>query len=410
MLRHARLLSEIDVLQAAGQAHLVSILIVLHVASFAGLGTFIRVVLSQPMNIHPMLPLEKMRSLIPNLVGSGLLGIIKGLSSRHKYIGLATGLCGSITTFSAFSYEINVLFVNESPQIVLAITFIFITFIGSIICFSLGECFAKCVFRVPPSVPGTPIKVIDDNVDLDIAVQTTVFELISPKQARRTLRSLPSGASEPRSGKNLSIWSDAESVQSDNAPLIVQKEKDWTFCIVMTKWIIVFIVMNCIVIPLCFLINTRLWFATILGPVGAVCRWYLGKMLNKGKCNCSFPLGTFIANVSGSFLIALILLLSGEFEDSHFETFWVLALTKGFCGCFTTVSSFIEELLSLQRNAKKDIKSTKKDGESLNWIQQIGTYKWSVIYFVLTLVCSQMACSIVNLFNAFPIIKLFFTA
>lgn len=46
-----------------------------------------------------------------------------------------------------------------------------------------------------------------------------------------------------------------------------------------------------------------------------------------------FPWPTFVVNVSGAFLAGLI--LGGI--DHHA---WVLALVIGFCGCYTTISSF----------------------------------------------------------------------
>jgi CrcB protein len=50
-------------------------------------------------------------TLIVNIVGSLLIGIVYGLSERQEWFTpqlrffLATGLCGGYTTFSAFSYE-----------------------------------------------------------------------------------------------------------------------------------------------------------------------------------------------------------------------------------------------------------------------------------------------------------------
>jgi len=49
-------------------------------------------------------------TLLINISGSLLIGLIMGLAARHTFPGdlklfLAAGICGGFTTFSAFSYE-----------------------------------------------------------------------------------------------------------------------------------------------------------------------------------------------------------------------------------------------------------------------------------------------------------------
>ncbi|MAJ51231.1 MAG: fluoride efflux transporter CrcB [Flammeovirgaceae bacterium] len=58
--------------------------------------------------------------------------------------------------------------------------------------------------------------------------------------------------------------------------------------------------------------------------------------------NLLFPLATFGINLIGSLLIGILMALS--FKD---QTLWKLLLTTGFCGGFTTFSSFSFESLSL---------------------------------------------------------------
>ena len=96
------------------------------------------------------------------------------------------------------------------------------------------------------------------------------------------------------------------------------------------------------------------------------------------------PVGTFVANVFGSFLLTVLLTISAEVEDPRLETLFIEATTKGFCGCLSTVSSFVGELFALRRAAMKDAND------------KISTYYIPCIYFFLTLVVSQVLSSIPN--------------
>lgn len=99
----------------------------------------------------------------------------------------------------------------------------------------------------------------------------------------------------------------------------------------------------------------RSWtFACIFAPFGALLRFYLSKFLNRKVKN--FPLGTFVANFGGSLLLAIFVLLQrGKLPHhpnkqicTHVLGCQVLnGLDDGFCGALTTVSTFIVELSGL---------------------------------------------------------------
>jgi CrcB protein len=64
----------------------------------------------------------------------------------------------------------------------------------------------------------------------------------------------------------------------------------------------------------------------------------------------SFPTGTLVVNVVGSFIIGLIMTLS--LERGYFDEDLRIMLSVGFCGGFTTMSAFSYEMVALLRDGE----------------------------------------------------------
>ncbi len=80
------------------------------------------------------------------------------------------------------------------------------------------------------------------------------------------------------------------------------------------------------------------------GGVGSILRYLVQLVTNKYYGN-SFPLGTFTVNMIGCLLIGLVL---GYFtKNQNIPADWSLLLITGFCGGFTTFSTFSAENLTL---------------------------------------------------------------
>ena len=75
------------------------------------------------------------------------------------------------------------------------------------------------------------------------------------------------------------------------------------------------------------------------GGAGSVLRFVFGKFLNNPQTG--IPFGTFAANILGSLLIGLILGWAAKNESISQHT--LLFLATGFCGGFTTFSTFAYE-------------------------------------------------------------------
>jgi CrcB protein len=86
-----------------------------------------------------------------------------------------------------------------------------------------------------------------------------------------------------------------------------------------------------------------LWIS-IGAVVGASSRYFLSRFVAK-VVTASFPYGTLLINVTGSFILGLFLVWSTE--RALVDTRWRLLLAIGFCGSYTTFSSYAFESFSL---------------------------------------------------------------
>ncbi|WP_430467685.1 fluoride efflux transporter CrcB [Winogradskyella ouciana] len=75
------------------------------------------------------------------------------------------------------------------------------------------------------------------------------------------------------------------------------------------------------------------------GGFGSVLRYVVGKWLNNP--DSGLPYGTFAANIVGSLLIGIILGLAAK--NDTLTSNQTLLLATGFCGGFTTFSTFAYE-------------------------------------------------------------------
>lgn len=88
----------------------------------------------------------------------------------------------------------------------------------------------------------------------------------------------------------------------------------------------------------------RIIFVALGEAVGAVARYWLGTLIGS-RFPVHFPLGTFVINVTGSFIIGFFLTLAGGRVAIHPN--WRLLIAVGFVGAYTTFSTFEYETLKL---------------------------------------------------------------
>src|SRR5881394_750278 len=90
-----------------------------------------------------------------------------------------------------------------------------------------------------------------------------------------------------------------------------------------------------------------LWYVAFGGAVGSVLRLLLSEWV-QGHGGGDFPLGTLVINVTGSFLLGF--LLRYALDTTVITPEWRALLTIGFCGGYTTFSTFSYETLALIEN------------------------------------------------------------
>jgi len=86
------------------------------------------------------------------------------------------------------------------------------------------------------------------------------------------------------------------------------------------------------------------------GALGSVARYWLGGVVQQ-VAGSSFPLGTLVVNVLGSFLIGVV--MARGLERGLVSPEARIFMTTGFCGGFTTMSTFSYETLALLREGSE---------------------------------------------------------
>ena len=89
------------------------------------------------------------------------------------------------------------------------------------------------------------------------------------------------------------------------------------------------------------------WLVGIGGFAGALLRYYVGQGVGRWL-GASFPYGTFLINVSGSWFLGFVGTLALD-HGTLISPAWRLLLMVGFVGAFTTFSTFMFEGLQLVR-------------------------------------------------------------
>ncbi|KAF8421065.1 CrcB-like protein-domain-containing protein [Tirmania nivea] len=241
-------------------------------------------------------------------------------STIPLYIGLTSGFCGSFTSFSSYMLQ-SFLYLSNSP----------LAYTHPEKGYSILSFLAYIVLTLALSVSGLQF-------GAHLAEFTQSYTLSIPSGAIRFFdKMVPLLA--------IGIWIGSIAV-----------------AVVIKQW------------------RGKALFACVFSPLGALARFWVSKLLNpriKG-----FPLGTFAVNIFGSALLAGV--VAGQYSHGWTGTagriVWCQLLSgvgNGFCGCLTTVSTWVVELRGLRRyNAYPYAIATIITGMVM-MIAILGSYVWS---------------------------------
>ncbi|KFX97281.1 hypothetical protein V490_02863 [Pseudogymnoascus sp. VKM F-3557] len=238
------------------------------------------------------------------------------------YIGLTTGFCGSFTSFSSFIRDDFLALSNSSPTITSAsgsssviprnggfsfMALLAVNILTLCVCISalkFGAHLAIAFHYITPSIPVRLIRRMFDRITVVVALGVwlgAVFMTIWPPDR-------PSGSASSEH----TTWS----------------QENW---------------------------RGRVLFSLIFAPLGCIARFYASVKLN--GLRPSFPVGTFVVNIVGTIILGMawdlqhapLGTMGGRIGGGLIGCQVLQGVMDGFCGCLTTVSTWVLELTSLRR-------------------------------------------------------------
>ncbi len=100
----------------------------------------------------------------------------------------------------------------------------------------------------------------------------------------------------------------------------------------------------------CHLARNKMVWLMLGGAAGTLTRFAVGRWFATQPWGQVFPYGTLFINVTGSFLLALVAVVVASRVPLEDQGWYLAVLGTGFCGGYTTFSTFEWETFQLVRD------------------------------------------------------------
>ncbi|KAL3799413.1 hypothetical protein HJC23_013868 [Cyclotella cryptica] len=258
-----------------------------------------------------------------NMFGSLIMGFVTGHSTdwpvlavlKHDHplqnedglhLGLKTALCGTITTFSSWNAQMVLMMDGTGTvlgsQVIAALFGYVLGLQVSISCFRAGRTLAAWFhLKNNPHIFDSVRFIAEDHTSVRMAETTQL--------------------------KGTHLWN------ARILPSILASALFILFVLGDFYWGIEY--------------YRQLWISCLFGPFGAIIRWKLSTF--NGKMNQWIPIGTFISNFVASAISAFIsaIVISSTLNTSFWTLHSLKAISLGFAGCLSTVSSMVKEVVEI---------------------------------------------------------------
>lgn len=397
---------------------------VIHLAAWAQIGVIIRAFLGKLLELgcggnqwgpclaggvyFKDLPANMLGSFIIGLVGtSDMLGIadhraVGLLPADHMWqaniplqTGVRTGLCGSITTFSSWMLETMTTAIQNNLWMN-AIGMIIVGLYCSIISYVMGTHLALFIDKTVNKEPVLEEQVTfkEEQAEAALGLSTQQASLSELEDIEPDIPVLVPLSEDEMISSNLSghverIMEAKERLGKLEGRVPEQRSK--TSGGEKAKWTLQVVDVVIVALLVCITVATscgvayeikhvwlrQIWLALLLGPFGCLCRWLLSRLNYQIEGDWKwFPLGTFIANILAATIDFCLQAVLIRTSPAYWGTLVINSIELGFCGCMSTVSTLITEIVAMSEFVPASLRAYK-----YSFLTFVGTFVWALCIY-----------------------------